>query len=244
MIDKCEKGCKFCCTKVENLTAGYNKEVVINNISFHLHCNEITVLVGKNGSGKSTLLKAILKEIPYTGKISFSSKHSKTKNLTIGYVPQNINIQESPMSVYDFVAIFLTNKPSFLIKDKKLYNKIMEHMKEFKIEDLLDERLSTLSGGQLQRVMIALAVMPYPELLILDEPLSSIDIEGRENFYKLICDIKEKHDIAILLVSHDFSDVKKYADKVILINKEVLKIGSPSEVFESQEFKKELGMGV
>lgn len=244
MSENCEKNCKFCCTKVENLNVSFGKDKIINNVSFHIHCNEITVLIGKNGSGKSTLLRAILNEIPSNGKITFSSHHNKSKKLTIGYVPQNLNMEESSMSVYDFMRVFLKSTPGFLKKDKASYDEIKEHLKEFDVEHVIDEKMSSLSGGQLQRVLIAVATMPYPELLILDEPLSGIDMAGREKFYKLICKIKDKHDVAILLVSHDFIDVKKYADKVILLNRKILIEGTPDIVFKSDKFKKELGTGV
>ena len=236
--------CNHCCTKIDKLTVKIDNNKIIDNISLHLHCNEITMLVGKNGAGKSTLIKAMLGEEEYTGDISFSSKHTDSTKLTIGYVPQKLEVETSPMSVYDFLCSGTKGPAVFFKKNKKQYNKIKEHLKEFGVDGLIDKRVCDLSGGELQRVLIALATMPYPELLIMDEPVSGIDAKGKKEFYKLIKKIKEKHDIAIFIVSHDFEYIKDYADKVVLLNKKVLKVGTAKEVLESEEFKEEFKVGM
>lgn len=215
--------CKHCCTKINNISVKTSDAVILDNVSLHLHCGELTAIVGKNGAGKSTLLKAIIGENVHAGSIKFSSKHSDVKEITIGYVPQKLNLENAPISVYDLICSFCSKKPAFLIKSKAEYAKIMEHLKELEAETLIDKKVSTLSGGELQKVLIAIATIPYPELLILDEPVSGIDLKGKEFFYKLIDKIKKTHDMAILMVSHDFDKVKKYADNVVLINKKVLK---------------------
>ena len=236
--------CNHCCTKIDKLTVKIDNNKIIDNISLHLHCNEITMLVVKNGAGKSTLIKAMLGEEEYTGDISFSSKHTDSTKLTIGYVPQKLEVETSPMSVYDFLCSGTKGPAVFFKKNKKQYNKIKEHLKEFGVDGLIDKRVCDLSGGELQRVLIALATMPYPELLIMDEPVSGIDAKGKKEFYKLIKKIKEKHDIAIFIVSHDFEYIKDYADKVVLLNKKVLKVGTAKEVLESEEFKEEFKVGM
>lgn len=239
---KCEEGCKFCCTRIKDLSVDF-EEKVLDKVSMHLHCGEIAVLVGRNGSGKSTLLRAIIGDVKHTGEISFDSKHTNSKKLTIGYVPQKINIEESPMSVYDLVRVYTSNSSVLFKGTASQKEEIQKHLKEFGAEGLIDKRACSLSGGQLQRVMIAIATLPYPELLILDEPVSGVDSKGKNEFYKLLEKIKLKHDIAILLVSHDFSNIPNYADKVILLNKKILREGSPKEVLQSEEFKKEFGLG-
>lgn len=233
--------CKFCCTKLENISVKFNKNTVVDNVTMHLHCGEITAIIGKNGAGKSTLLKAIIGVVEHSGKVIFTSKHKKSNQLTIGYVPQLVNIENSPLSVYDLICSYISNVPVFLYKSKKVYNKIKEHMKEFKISYLIDEKVSDLSGGQLQRVLIACATMPEPEILILDEPVSGIDEEGRKQLYMLLNKLKCTHDIAILMVSHDLENVRNYADNVILLNKRILISGSPKGVFASKEFQSEFG---
>jgi len=236
--------CDFCCTKIKDICVkSETNNIILDNVNLHLHCGELMVILGKNGAGKSTLLKAIIGEIKHDGNIEFTSKHTNSKMLTIGYVPQKLNIEDSPISVYDLVCSFTSNNPVFLKKSKKEYIKIKEHLKEMNAEELIDKKVSSLSGGELQKVLIAIATMPYPELLILDEPVSGIDAKGKDIFYKLIDKIKKNHDIAILMVSHDFDKVKKYADKVVLLNKKVLAVGGSEQVFESAEFEKEFGVG-
>jgi len=239
-----KEDCKHCCTKVDSLTVKIEDNTILDNITMHMHCNETTMLVGKNGAGKSTLVRAILNEVAYTGSISFSSKHNNSTKLTIGYVPQKLEIEASPMSVYDFIASVTGKGPVCFYKSKKQYEKILNHLKEFGADSLIDKRICDLSGGQVQRVLIAAATMPYPELLIMDEPVSGIDASGKQDFYNLIDKIKVEHDIAILIVSHDFEYVRRHADKVVLINKKVLKAGTAEEVLTSSEFKNEFGMEV
>ena len=112
--------------------------------------------------------------------------------------------------------------PVWLFKSKKLYNKIYEQLKIFSVEDCIDKQVGKLSGGQLQRVMLSIAITPMPNLLILDEPVSGIDENGVRDFYRIVNELKTKYDLSILLVSHDLHLVKKYADKVILIDKTIL----------------------
>ena len=236
--------CNHCCTKIDKLTVTIDNNKILDNISLHLHCGEITMLLGKNGAGKSTLIKAMLKEEKHTGTVSFSSSHTESTKLTIGYVPQKLEVESSPMSVYDFLCSSTNGSAVFFKKSKSKYNEIVMHLKEFGADKLIDKRLCDLSGGELQRVLIAMATLPYPELLIMDEPVSGIDAKGKKEFYKLIKKIKDKHDIAILLVSHDFEYIKEYADKVVLLNKKILKAGEASEVLSSPEFLNEFKVGM
>ena len=230
--------CKHCCTKINKIGVKTPDTTILDNVSLHLHCGELTVIVGKNGAGKSTLLRAIIGEIKHTGNIEFSSKHHNTKEFTIGYVPQKLNIENSPISVYDLICSCTSNIPTFLFKSKSKYAKIKEHLKEMEADSLIDKKISLLSGGELQKVLIAIATLPYPELLVLD-----IDANGKEIFYKLIDKIKKTHDVSILMVSHDFDKVKEYADKVVLLNKRVIECDTPDKVFASDSFVNEFGIG-
>lgn len=126
-------------------------------------------------------------------------------------------------------------------KDKKIYSEIKEQLKIFGAEKLIDKSIGDLSGGELQRVLLAIATKPTPNLLVLDEPVSGIDKNGTRDFYELVNELKTKYDMSILLVSHDLDLVKKYADRVILLDKQVVKEGTPEEVFESLEFKSYFG---
>lgn len=191
--------------------------------------------------GKSTLLKAILGEVKHTGTILFKDKENSGNKIKIGYVPQKLDIENSPATVYDVVLTFTNRFPVFAIKSKKRYEEIKKHLKLFGAEELIDCKINSLSGGQLQRVMLAIATMPYPDLLILDEPVSGIDKNGKEQFYEKINYLKENYDLAIILVSHDFEYVKKYADKVILLDKTIIAKGKVDEVMKSKEFIERFG---
>lgn len=233
--------CGYCCTKIRNINVSFGNKKVLENVNIHIHCGKLNVIIGENGAGKSTLLKSILGEIKHTGTILFKDKEATGNKIKIGYVPQRLDIENSPSTVYDVVCSYTSNLPAFLVKSKKKYNQIKEHLKEFGAAELIDQKINSLSGGQLQRVMLAIATLPYPDLLILDEPISGIDRNGREQFYKTISELKENHDLAIILVSHDFDYVKKYADKVILLDKTIIAKGKPEEVFASQEFIERFG---
>lgn len=231
-----KNNCGFCCTKINNISVKRGSKQILENVSIHIHCGKLTVIIGKNGAGKSTLLKAILGEIPHEGEIIFKNKDKEERKIRIGYVPQKLDLENSPITVYDMIASYSSNKPVFLYKSKTLYEKIKKHLKDFGADSLIDRKVNRLSGGELQRVMLGMAMMSKPDLLILDEPISGIDKNGKEQFYKKIYELKENNDMAIILVSHDFEYVKKYADNVILLNGVIEKEGSPSEVFKSQKF--------
>lgn len=238
-----EKACGLHCTKINNIGVKIGNEVILKDVSIHIHCGELTVIIGRNGAGKSTLLKAILGEIPHTGDITFVDKKDNiTKKIKIGYVPQSINVERHmPTTVYDLFASAISHIPVFLKKDKKLYNEIKEHLKIFGADELIDKSIGDLSGGELQRVLISIATKPTPNLLILDEPVSGIDRNGIQDFYQIINKLKSEYDMSIIMVSHDLDLANKYADKVILLDKEVIKEGKPEDVFRSLEFRNRFG---
>lgn len=157
-------------------------------------------------------------------------------------MPQSINIEKNtPVSVYDLIASYQFRFPVFLKKSKKIEEKIKQALEVFEAEDLIDKQVCNLSGGQLQRVLLAMAVMDEPNLLLLDEPVSGVDQNGMELFYRNMQYLKENFDLSIILISHDLDYVAKYADKVILLDKSILREGTPKEVFQSEEFKQIFG---
>ncbi len=233
-----KKACGMHCIKISDINVKFGQEVILNNVNIHIHCGSLTVLIGPNGAGKSTLLKSILGEVKHTGKVNFRNlKNNKETKMMIGYVPQSLNLERDiPVTVYDLFASYISNYPVWLKKSKKLYKKIWEQLKIFSIEDCIDKQVGKLSGGELQRVLLAIAITPMPNLLILDEPVSGIDHNGVRDFYKLVNQIKQENDIAILLVSHDLNLVKKYADKVILLDHKVICEGTPESVYNNSKF--------
>ena len=239
------KPCGFHCIKINNLGVTIQNQVILENINLHIHCGSLNAIIGKNGAGKSTLIRAILDDIPHTGQIEFKdTKDGKMQKLKIGYVPQSINIEKNtPVSVYDLIASYKGRYPVFFSKTKKMYQKIKESLTIFKAEDLIDKQVCNLSGGELQRVLLSMAIMDKPNLLLLDEPVSGIDRNGMELFYKTMEYLKNHYDLAIILISHDLDYVAEYADHVVLLDTKILKQGSVKEVFASPEFDQVFSTG-
>ncbi len=235
--------CGFHCIKIKDFAVTVGDDTILEDINLHIHCGQLTTVIGKNGAGKSTLIKAILNEIPHEGTIEFRDiKNNAFQDLKIGYVPQHLNIaKNTPTSVYDLFASYITNIPVFFRKSKKVYEKIENQLAQFEAAELIDKAVCDLSGGELQRVLLSLATMPVPNLLILDEPVSGIDKNGMELFYKQIDHLKRNYDLSVILVSHDLEYVEKYSDHVILLDKTIIKEGKPKEVFQSEEFKEAFG---
>jgi len=242
---RCDNDCgRLCCTKIENCNVVFGKSQILKDVNIHIHCGELTALIGANGAGKSTLLKAILGEIPHSGALRYlDAKGVRSGHPLIGYVPQHLSFDLStPTSVFDLFMACLTNIPSWIASPRKLRSRISQCLEKVKADHLIDKRLGSLSGGELQRILLALALEPVPDLLLLDEPLSGIDRNGLELFYNIVSDLRKNFDLSIILVSHDLDLVAKYADRVILLNGTVLCNGTPEEVFNDHRTKEEFGM--
>lgn len=237
--------CGFHCIKIHNLGVTLQEQVILENIDMHIHCGSLNAIIGKNGAGKSTLIRAILDDIPHTGQIEFKdTKDGRMQKLKIGYVPQSINIEKNtPVSVYDLIASYKGRFPVFLPQSKRMRQKIKQALTIFEAEDLIDKQVCNLSGGELQRVLLSMAIMDKPNLLLLDEPVSGIDRKGMELFYKTMECLKNHYDLAIILISHDLDYVSKYADHVVLLDTQILKQGSAKDVFESPEFERVFSTG-
>ncbi len=240
-------GCGLCEIKVRDVSVKRGGKALLNSISFELRCGELTALIGVNGAGKTTLLKAILGEIKHDGSVTFCSHEGRSlDNITIGYVPQSLDFDRyAPVSVRDFMLSGRTGFPVFFFHPKNHKFSVEKSLRLVSCENLINRTLGELSGGEIQRIMLACALYPIPELLILDEPVSGVDFSGSESFYEVISELKNNYHTAIAMVSHDLGIVKRYADKVLLLNKKVLCMGNADEVFSSKEFQESFfsGMG-
>ena len=242
---KCNKNCSgLCCTRIESFDVSIGKTKILENVSLHIHCGELTAIIGPNGAGKSTLLKAVLGEAKHAGKLKFmDSKGVRSGSPVIGYVPQNLSFDMStPTSVLDIFIACRSKVPAWIVAPKRIRQMVYESLSRVKAEHLINRRIGALSGGELQRVLLALALDPIPDLLLLDEPVSGIDQIGLELFYNTVSELREKYDLSIILVSHDLDLVFKYADRVILLDKTVIANGTPKEVFNDQRTIKLFGM--
>lgn len=224
--------CKFCCTQLEQVNVILGHQTLLKDVDFHVHCNEITAIIGPNGAGKTTLFRTILGEIPYTGSIRLV-RHEKSKNkkTVIGYVPQHLQFErETPLTVIELFAACLDKRPVWLPIRQKFRKKVSCALEEVRLGYAIDRKIGYLSGGELQRVLLALALMPTPDLLLLDEPISGVDVEGQQLFYELVKDLKTKYHMGILLITHDIEHLESICDQAILLNRSVLAKGDPKKV--------------
>ena len=227
-----------CCLKVQNVSVKIGGDKILKNVNLHVHCGQMVALIGPNGAGKSTLLRTLLGEREYDGNIIFSAPGTRRAKARIGYVPQSPNFDPGdPVSVADLFTCCLSRRPAFLGPSKSDRELILECLDRVHGEDLIEKRVGTLSGGELQRVLLALALEPMPNILILDEPLSGVDIEGQTGLMDMLDEIRRDFDLSILMTTHDFSMLPRYADQVILIDHEVKCQGTPAEVLDSPEFR-------
>ena len=235
----CDTGCSgMCCLRLDRVGVNVGSADLISNVSFHLHCGEIVALIGPNGAGKSTLFKTILGQLPHTGVIDFQRSDGKKLRPVIGYVPQSPTFDRGdPVSVLDYLAAAIGKWPVFLPIPTALADRVRSCLARTHSESLAEKRIGALSGGELQRVLMALALEPLPQILILDEPLSGVDVEGERQLLDMLDELRRSYDLSILLSTHDFATLEDYADEVILLKNTVLMVGQPRDVLTSYQFR-------
>ncbi|MEG2456147.1 MAG: metal ABC transporter ATP-binding protein, partial [Oscillospiraceae bacterium] len=227
-----------CCLRVEDLGVNFGEGEVLSHVNLHIHCGEIMALIGPNGAGKSSLFRAILGQTEHTGTIHFERAGGKQTRPLVGYVPQSPAFDRGdPVSVLDLFSAAISDWPVFLPMRKALRQKVSACLARTHADGLIDKRIGSLSGGELQRVLLAMALEPLPHVLILDEPLSGVDVEGERQLLDMLDEIRRSYDLSILLSTHDFATLDQYADEVILLKGEILKTGTPQEVLASDEFR-------
>ncbi|MFH0763926.1 MAG: metal ABC transporter ATP-binding protein [Candidatus Omnitrophota bacterium] len=236
------RACVHCCTRIENLNVNFGTISILKNINLHVDCGELVAIVGPNGAGKTTLLRAMLGEIPYSGNIDYQVKGLPRKKPRIGYVPQKLNYDlDSPISVLDLIAAAISRDPIWLGVKPSLRKKIKSSLTSVSAEHLLDKRIGELSGGELQRALLAMAITPEPSLLLLDEPMSGVDAKGLSLFYKIASSLRKVKDVTILLVTHDLIGVAPHADRMVLLNNSIIASGKPQDVLSDERLIKTLG---
>ncbi|MDD2554167.1 MAG: metal ABC transporter ATP-binding protein [Desulfotomaculaceae bacterium] len=237
------QACGLCCTKLESLGVTIGKTEILKDINLHIHCGELTALIGPNGAGKTTLLKAIMGEIPHSGTLRFLDiKDCHTRKPLIGYVPQKLEFDPgAPISVLDFFSAGLSTRPIFFGHTSRQRDHAAASLSVVHADHLLERRLGDLSGGELQRVLLALALDPCPDLLLMDEPVSGVDSHGREIFYNMVSNLRQQYDLSIILVSHDLVMVSRYADRVVFVDRTLQCVGTPEEVFNNEKIKRDYG---
>ena len=228
-----------CCLRIQDLSVRIEGDSILTGVNLHVHCGEMVALIGPNGAGKSTLLKAILGQREHDGVISFSVPGQRTRKAKIGYVPQSPTFDPGdPLTVADLFACCMSKRPAFFGLSRDMTEHVLNCLERVHGEDLLHKRVGTLSGGELQRVLLALALDPVPNILILDEPLSGVDVEGMHTLMEMLDELRHSYDLSILMTTHDFAMLPEYADQVVLIDHKVVCQGTPVEVLGSEAFRK------
>lgn len=221
---------------VKDVSVDYGDVRALEHVSFDLMKGQVAAIIGPNGSGKTTLVRAILGLLPLAeGQIEIMGESPKKSRKNVGYVPQKFNFDpDFPITVEEFMH---------LARHRKVpAHKVEEKIKEVGlVPTILRKRLGSLSGGQLQRVLVASAILDDPDLLVLDEPVTGIDIVGEATFYDAINHLKEEHDTTIILISHDLGVVSSFVDTVICINKKMMCAGSPQSTLTESNLQEVFG---
>jgi zinc transport system ATP-binding protein len=200
---------------------------VLSDINLDVRRGEIVTLIGPNGAGKTTLVRILLGiEHPERGRII------KPASTRIGYVPQRFEVDSAiPMTVGSFLSLGEHTTPKA----------IKAALEETGAAKTINQQLSKLSGGETQRVLIARALLRKPNLLILDEPASGVDFTGEADLYDLIDRLRDKHNLGVLLVSHDLHVVMARSDRVICLNVHVCCSGKPEDVSQHAAYVRIFG---
>lgn len=204
----------------DHVSVSFGRKQVLNDISFTMKAQEIMVVLGPNGSGKSTLIKTMLGLVPHKGSVRIFDKPPAKALHHIGYVPQHFDFdREFPITVKEFLMLSARQGGRARVE---------EVLEEVDMTAFSERILGTLSGGQLQRVLIARAILHNPDILLLDEPTSGVDIEGVKDFYELLTHLNETHHVSIILVSHELNVAYKFAHTILCLNKDMICYGTPS----------------
>ena len=214
--------------EITGLSIHFGNNTVIDNISMTLKQGEITTLIGPNGAGKTTLVKAVLGLLsPSAGIIQ------RSDTLRIGYMPQKLHIDTTfPLTVERFL------KTAAFASTADRHQALLS----VRAENLLKQSVHSLSGGEMQRVMLARALLRKPELLVLDEPAQGVDINGQVELYSLIANIRDKYNCSVLMISHDLHLVMAATDQVICLNHHICCSGHPEQVSADPSYMELFGV--
>ncbi len=245
--------------ELRDVSVAYNGTLALDKISFSVVEGDLLGMVGPNGAGKTTLFRAILGLQDYQGKIRlFGYEGAQYASLLplIGYVPQKVNFEPNfPATVSEVVSMGILSEKKLLTSATLLQNcgcswnrlfkpsskgseRVNDALRIVGVESLKDRRIGELSGGQQQRVFIARALVSEPMLLILDEPVTGIDVEAQNTFYKLLGKINKENKITIVWASHDLTAISQLADKVACMNRKIFFHGEKGEFFTNEALLK------
>lgn len=219
--------------EVNDLAVSFGEDVILKNLSFEVFKGESVAIIGPNGSGKTTLFKCLINSISYKGNVKWS------EGVRLGYVPQRIDLERSlTITLKDFLDL----KCDIAHLSR---NHVFEALKLVHLHtDKLSRPLSKLSGGELQRALIAFAMIGDANVLLFDEPTSGIDLPGEEQIYQTLHHLQDEKGFTLIFISHDLNLVSRYADKVICLNKSLSCVGDPQSTLTPEILDKLYGSRV
>src|SRR4051812_37727106 len=234
--------------EVRDARVNFGPVKVLRGVNLKIPQGEMVAVIGPNGSGKTTLLRSLLGlQKLNAGEVRLFGESVSPKTLArVGYVPQKLTLERTfALSVREFLALRLKATRHWFWKSSKVIEaRIRPTLVEIGVEPLLDLPVGSLSGGQLQRVLIAFSLLHEPELLLLDEPTAGVDTPGEQTFYELIANVHKRHRLTIVLVSHDLSMVFRHASWVYALNGTICCEGTPAEVMNADSLKEAYGIHV
>jgi zinc transport system ATP-binding protein len=232
--------------EVRDLRVNFGDVAVLRGVNLRVPQGQIVALIGPNGSGKTTLLRCLLGLQKFSeGEVRIFGERDFNKALPrVGYVPQRLSLERSfILSVREFLALRLRRTKNWFFKSlRELDELIKPSLVHIGVENILDRPIAQLSGGQLQRVLIAFALLNDPELLLLDEPTAGVDTPGEETFYDLIASVQRQKKLTVILVSHDLSMVYSHASRVYALNGVICCEGPPEQVMNAESLKQVYGI--
>ncbi len=226
----------------DDVTIQRGSLTILDHVTAHVPNGSCTAIIGPNGAGKTSLLMSLLGEIPYRGTVSIHPGKDG-KPLRFGYVPQRLNLDRGmPLTVMEFLVMGIQKKPLWLGINPKLRDESLHLLSLVHADNLGTRKIGDLSGGELQRVLLALALRQDPELLVLDEASAGVDFRGEQLFCELLEELRQKRKFTQLMVSHDLGMVAHHATHVICLSRRVVAEGSPAQVLNSETLMELFGI--
>lgn len=209
---------------LENVSVTLGGVQILESVSAAIPAGSATAIIGPNGAGKTTLLLALLGQIEHTGRVHLASSNGSPR---VGYVPQRMDFdRHMPLTVMELMVVGRQRLPLWFGPRKRQRQLAMEMLQAVRADHLADRRLGALSGGELQRVLLALAIQDNPEILILDEPAAGVDIQGESLLCELLETLRQRHGFTQVMVTHDLALVTAHANYVVCLNRRVMGQGN------------------
>lgn len=241
-INACVRGRGDAAVSFEHVGLSRGRTVILDDVNAHVPWCGCTAVIGPNGAGKTSLIMALLGEMPHKGLIRIG-RNAAGKPLRIGLVPQRLNIDRGmPMSVLEFMCMGMQRRPLWCGMRVDVRARAREFLELVRAGHLASRRIGDLSGGEMQRVLLSLALVRRPELLVLDEPSAGVDVHGERMFCCLLEELRLSQGFTQLMVSHSLGMVARHATHVIALNRSVVAEGAPAEVLTGSRMQSLFGI--